>query len=186
MCEVFLSSIDSYRRNFSKTNSSIMNVKILQSGESEYQFNVAVTSYFNWVESGLKHIISETVNCELYIINTGGNETKRYSVILGILEALDVLSFSMIGGDNSQLYIYVNQIRLLQNIINRPGAYRNRLLDMVSERHLISVKMLTYIFEGDYNSSQIWDILEDYFVGKIPDKVKDACLKENPNIYFPE
>ena len=72
MCEVFLSSIDSYRRNFSKTNSSIMNVKILQSGESEYQFNVAVTSYFNWVESGLKHIISETVNCELYIINTGG------------------------------------------------------------------------------------------------------------------
>ena len=186
MCEVFLSSIDSYRRNFSKTNSSIMNVKILQSGESEYQFNVAVTSYFNWVESGLKHIINETVNGELYIINTGGNETKRYSVILGILEALDVLSFSMIGGDNSQLYIYVNQIRLLQNIINRPGAYRNRLLDMVSERHLISVKMLTYIFEGDYNSSQIWDILEDYFVGKIPDKVKDACLKENPNIYFPE
>lgn len=32
--------------------------------------------------------------------------------------------------------------------------------------------MLTYIFEGDFNSAQIWDILEDYFVGKIPDKVK--------------
>ena len=32
--------------------------------------------------------------------------------------------------------------------------------------------MLTYIFEGDFNSAQIWDILEDYFVGKIPQKVK--------------
>lgn len=186
MCEVFLSSIDSYRRNFSRTNSSIMRVLQLQNGEFEYQFNVAITSYFNWVESGLKHIVTESTDGELYIINTGGNETKRYSIILGILEALDVLSFSMVGGANSQLYIYINQIRPLQNIINRPGAYRNRLLDMVSERHLISVKMLTYIFEGDFNSAQIWDILEDYFVGKIPDKVKDACLKENPNIYFPE
>ncbi len=186
MCEVFLSSIDSYRRNFSRTNSSIMRVLQLQNGESEYQFNIAITSYFNWVESGLKHIVTESTDGELYIINTGGNETKRYSIILGILEALDVLSFSMIGGANSQLYIYINQIRPLQNIINRPGAYKNRLLDMVSERHLISVKMLTYIFEGDFSSAQIWDILEDYFVGKIPDKVKDACLKENPNIYFPE
>lgn len=99
---------------------------------------------------------------------------------------MDVLSFSMIGGANSQLYIYINQIRPLQNIINRPGQYRNRLLDMVSEHHLISVKMLTYIFESGFTNDEIWEILEDYFLGKIPYKVKTACLKDNPNIYFPE
>lgn len=186
MCEVFISSIDMYRKNFSRTNASLYKTYFLSNGESEYLFNVAISSYFSWVENGLKHIITESKDGELYIVNTGGAETKRYSIILGILEALDVLSFSMIGGANSQLYIYVNQIRPLQNIINNPGRYRNRLLDTVSERHLISVKMLSYIFEGDFNNSQIWDTLEDYFVGKIPDKVKDACLKENPNIYFPE
>lgn len=111
----------------------------------------------------LKHIVTECKDGELYIVNSSGDETKRYSIILGILEAIDVLSFSMIGGANSQLYIYINQIRPLQNIINNPGRYKNKLLDMVSERHLISVKMLTYIFEGDYNSAKIWDILEDFY-----------------------
>ena len=46
--------------------------------------------------------------------------------------------------------------------------------------------MLTYIFESGFNSAEIWNVLEDYFVGKIPDKVKNACLKDNPNIYFPD
>lgn len=186
ICEVFLSSIDSYRRNFSRTNSSIMRVLQMQNRDSEYQFNAAINTYFSWIENGLKHIVSETKNGEFYIVNNLGNDTKQYSIILGILEAMDVLSFSMIGGANSQLYIYINQIRPLQNIINRPGQYRNRLLDMVSEHHLISVKMLTYIFESGFTNDEIWEILEDYFLGKIPDKVKTACLKDNPNIYFPE
>ncbi|MDE5825638.1 MAG: hypothetical protein K2H91_13270, partial [Lachnospiraceae bacterium] len=184
MCEVVLSSVDAYRRNFSRTNASIMRERQMQNGETEYQFNVAISTYFNWVENGLKHIVSEAKSGELYIINSGAKETKRYSIILGILEAMDVLGFSMIGGADSQLYIYISQIRPLQNIINNPSGYKNRLLDMVSERHLISVKMLAYIFENDFSSAEIWDVLEDYFVGKIPDKVKMACIKDNLNIYF--
>ena len=186
ICEVFFSSIDSYRKNFSRSSSSPVKSYFLQSGEYQYLFNVAISSYFNWVERGFNHILSELYNGELYIVNNGGNDTKNYSMILGILEALDVLSFSMIGGANSQLYIYINQIRPLQNIINRPSRYNNRLLDMVSERHLISVKMLTYLFENNFDSNKKWDILEDYFVGKIPDIVKNECLKENSNIIFPE
>jgi len=31
--------------------------------------------------------------------------------------------------------------------------------------------MLTYIYENDFSSADIWDILEDYFLGKIPPKV---------------
>ena len=186
ICEVLMSSIDSYRKGFSRTNSKLVKPYFLQSGEYQYSFYVAISSYLNWVENGFKNILTEMKDGELYIVNTSGDETKKYSIILGILEAMDVLSFSMIGGANSQLYIYINQIRPLQNIINQPGRYRNRLLDMVSERHLISVKMLTYIFENKFSSSQTWDVLEDYFVGKIPDKVKNECLKENPNIAFSE
>ena len=90
----------------------------------------------------------------------------------------------MLGGANSQLYIYVNQVQSLINIINAPNSYHNRLLDMVAERHLISVKMLTYIYEGGFSNDEIWDIIEDYFLGKIPEKVKRDCKKENPNIIF--
>ncbi len=186
ICEVFLASIDSYRKNFSTTQTSLIAVKHLQNGTSKYQFNTAMNTYFGWLERGFDFIYSETKDGKLYIVNTGGKETKQFGVILGILEAIDVLSFEMIGGANSQLYIYVNQIRHLKNIVNNPGRYNNRLLDIVSERHLISVKMLTYIYEGEFSSEQVWDLIEDYFLGKIPEKVKLECRKVNPNIVFPE
>lgn len=186
ICEVFLASIDSYRKNFSRTQASLISVKNLKNGLSKYMFNSAMNTYFGWLERGFKFITTETKNGQLYIVNSVSKETKQFSVILGILEAIDVLSFEMIGGANSQLYIYVNQIRHLKNIVNNPGGYKNRLLDMVDERHLISAKMLTYIYEGGFSSEEIWDIIEDYFLGKIPHKVKIECKKEKPNIVFPD
>ena len=78
-----------------------------------------------------------------------------------------------------------NYSNRIYNKKNNPGAYKNRLLETVAERHLISVKMLTYIFEGGFSSDEIWDIIEDYFLGRIPERVKSECRKENPNIVFP-
>ena len=110
--------------------------------------------------------------------------TKEYSVVLGILEAMNVLSFKMLGGANSQLYIYINQIQGMKNILNAPYNYKNKLLEIVSQRHLISVKMLTYFYENDFSNEERWDLLEDYFLGKIPEKVKHECKKENSEINF--
>ena len=120
----------------------------------------------------------------LYLINDNGNRTKEYSIILGILEAMGCLTFEMLGGANSQLYIYINQIQALINIIKAPYRYHNRLLEIVSERHLISVKMLTYIYEGDFSNDETWNLIEDYFLGGIPEKVKRDCKKEKPDMLF--
>lgn len=182
ICEVIIASMDSYRKNFAKTTYPIAQEKTTTAGKTKYQFNVAVNSYFQWVEIGMHKVEEETKNGQLYLINDAGNKTKEYNVILGILEALGCLSFKMLGGANSQLYIYINQIQSLKNILNAPYRYNNRLLDMVAERHLISVKMLTYIYESGFESEKIWDLLEDYFLGKIPEKVKKECKKENPKI----
>ena len=66
-------------------------------------------------------IVRETREGKLYLINDGGTLLKETSTVLGILEAVDVLSFNMIGGANSQLYIYIHQTRSLEDILNRPG-----------------------------------------------------------------
>ena len=68
--------------------------------------------------------------------------------------------------------------------MNAPYRYNNRLLDTVAERHLISVKMLTYLYEGEFSSEEMWGLLEDYFLGDIPEKVKRECKKEKPEIVF--
>ena len=184
ICEVIIASMDSYRKNFARTVTPIVQEKTTTGGKTKYQFNVAVNSYFKWVENGIRKIEAETQNNQLYLINNDGNQTKEYSVILGILETLGCLSFEMLGGANSQLYIYINQIQTLKNILNAPNRYNNRLLDTVAERHLISVKMLTYIYESGLKSEEIWELIEDYFLGEIPDKVKQECKKERSNIRF--
>jgi ATP-dependent DNA helicase RecQ len=184
ICEVIIASMDSYRKNYARMTTPIAIEKTTTSGSTKYQFNVAVNSYFSWVEKNYKKILSEVSDGELYLINEPGNSTKEIGVVLGILEALDVLSFKMIGGANSQLYIYINQIQGLKNILNAPNKYENRLLKAVSERHLISVKMLTYLYESDFTNEQTWDYIEDYFLGKIPEKVKRECLKERSDMKF--
>lgn len=184
ICEVIIASMDSYRKNFARSSTPIAQERQTTDGKTKYQFNVAVNSYFQWVESGMKKIEKETVEGQLYLINDNGNRTKEASVILGILESIGVLTFEMLGGANSQIYIYINQIQALKNILNAPYRYNNRLLDIVSERHLISVKMLTYIYEGDFSNNQLWNLLEDYFLGVIPEKVKHDCRKEKPDMIF--
>ena len=184
ICEVIIASMDSYRKNFARTATPIAQEKTTTAGVTKYQFNVAVNSYFKWVENGLQKIENGTTDGKLYLINDGGNKTKEYGVILGILESMSVLTFEMLGGANSQIYIYINQIQAIKNILNAPYRYNNRLLDTISERHLISVKMLTYLYEGDFDSDELWNLLEDYFLGVIPDKVKLECRKEKPDMIF--
>lgn len=185
MCEVVIASMDAYRKNnFSKSTSSISKEKTTNSGKVSYLFNVAVNSYFIWVEKIFKTIKQEIKDGTLYLINDGRTYIKEVGIVLGILEALGILSFNMIGGANSQLYIYINQIQSLKNIINDPYHYKNKLLETVTNRHLISVKMLTYLFEGEFSSTEIWNYLEDYFLGTIPEKVKRECLSDNPQIVF--
>ena len=186
ICEVLIASMDSYRRNFAKAATPIAKTNVTIGGKTKYQFNVAVNSYFSWVQKWFRKICKETKNGKMYLINDHVSSTKQAGIVLGVLESLSVLNFEMIGGANSQLYIYVNQIQSLKNIIKNPHFYRNRLLELVNERHLISVKMLTYIYEGDFSSKEIWNMLEDYFLGNIPEKVKESCLKENPEIEFGE
>lgn len=184
ICEVVIASMDSYRKNFARTTSPIVMERTTKDGNTKYQFNVAVNSYFQWVESGFRKIERETQDSRLYLINDNGKRTKEYSVILGILEAMGVLTFEMIGGANSQLYIHINQIRTLRTIVNAPYRYDNRLLEAVAERHLISVKMLTYLYEGDFSNEDRWNLIEDYFLGVIPQKVKLDCKKERPDMSF--
>lgn len=176
ICEILIASIVSYRKNFSKSAQSLFAEKTFPNGKIYYLFNTAVRFYFAWVEKIFARIVDETSDGKFYITNAAGKAAKEFGTVLGILEALGVLSFNMTGGANSQLYIHINQIRNLKKMIDDGERYTNQILNSVSLRHKISVAMLTYIYEGDFDNEKIWDLLEDYFLGKIPDEVRHAAL----------
>ena len=184
IAEVVIAAMCQYAKNYYIGDTRLYDAKPTNSGVVKYHFNNGMLSFFKWIRKYYFKIINENEDGTMYVVNDNGNEIKMISTVLGLLESFNVLSFNMIGGENSQLYIYINQIHTLKDVTNRPENYNNKLLENVGIRHLISVKMLTYLYENDFNSDDIWDLLENYFLGIIPEKVKNECIKENPKISF--
>lgn len=166
ICEVLIASMEAYVRNFTRKTQALFAIRTMPNGRVYYRFNNAIRFYFAWVEKIFSRIIDETRSGRLYITNTTGKAAKELNTVLGIAEALGALSFKMTGGANSQLYIHINQIRNLKNILDAGGHYSSRILQSVASRHESSVKTLTHIYEGDFDSATIWDMLEDYFLGR--------------------
>lgn len=171
--ETIISAMSVYQRDYSKSmHGKTYMVKPLKSGEVKYKFMNGSTGFFRWIQNGFNNILDNIADGTLYLIDETGSEGfKEKLLILGILETIDLLVFKALGGSNSQIYIYVNQTKTMKEIMEKPWRYKNRLLELVSERHEISVEMLTYLFEGEFSNEDIWDFIEDYFLGIIPKDV---------------
>ena len=183
ICEVLIASMIEYRRSFSRSTNAIF-AEEYKGAKTRYRFNAAVNRYFEWVDKIFQEIIKNTTNGELYLTNIFGNTAKEFSSVLGILEVLEALSFEMKGGEGTQIYIHINQIENLQHILNDRSGYRNPILEKVADRHKLAVEMLNYIYESNFDSADIWNLLEDYFLGKIPTDVKFAYNEKNPYTYL--
>ncbi|WP_031552700.1 DEAD/DEAH box helicase [Oribacterium sp. FC2011] len=171
---VVVAAVTSFGKTISKgMNSRIYEVKRLNDNTSKYLFNPASRSFLSWIEKEFKIIVSETKDGTMYVVNNDkNNKTKEILTALGILESFGVLRFKSLGGTNSQIYIYVNETKNLRIVREKPEMYKNRLLETVSERHKESVKMLSYIFQGKFKSDEVWELLENYFLGILPEELR--------------
>lgn len=168
ICEIIMASIMNYKKKFKNNTKSLFRERHSRDGQVKYSFNVSINSYFAMTEKFFNLIEEKTKDNRLYLTNIYNEDAKKYNMTLGIMEAMSVLSFKMEGGESSQIYIHINQIKNLKYILDNKDKYYNRILGMVASRHKVAVKMLTYIYEGNFDSNEIWDLLEDYFLGKLP------------------
>ncbi|SEQ69755.1 helicase-related protein [Butyrivibrio sp. TB] len=171
---VTLAAITTYSKSFSwGMNSRLYDARPLKNDRVIYKFNPASRDFIYWIEKGFRTIEEETVERQMYVTNeSNSNKTKEILTVLGILEAFGVLRFKSLGGTNSQIYIYVNETKNMRIVRDKPEAYRNKLLEAVGKRHEISVKMLTFLFQNRFRSEEIWDHLENYFLGILPEELK--------------
>lgn len=176
---VLISSINIYKNEYAtRLNVPLYKGKPLKNGSISYSFNPAIREFFNWLNLGYQNIKSTVSNNKLYIENDlKGTRCKEITTILGILESFGMLRFKMLGGSNSQIYIYVNETKTMQMVKDRPNSYRNRLLETINNRHLESVKMLKFLFQNNFSSEEIWDHLENYFIGILPNELKSENEK---------
>lgn len=100
--------------------------------------------------------------------------SERLTPALGVLEELALLHFALLGGSNSRLYLYVNQTLELAD----RGFYRNHLLDRIAQRHTDAVRLMSWLFTSGFSSKQLWDRIEEYFLG-LPIQGFDAPSAES-------
>lgn len=131
-----------------------------------YKFENAIKHYIKAVEGARINLIESIhKNNGVLFYESNNKQHKWLIVVLGILEAFGTINFSILGGENKQIYIYLYQILKIYNIINNPEKYNNKLLENIYERHKISVEMLKNLFENDYTSNERWELIENYFLG---------------------
>ncbi len=171
---VVLAALTTFSKSFTwGMNSRLYDARPVKNDKVIYRFNPASRDFIYWIEKGFKTIIEETEDCCMYVTNEiNSNRTKEILTILGILEAFGVLRFKSLGGTNSQIYIYVNETKNMRIVRDKPELYRNKLLEAVGERHKVSVKMLSYLFQNEFTSDEIWNHLENYFLGILPEELK--------------
>lgn len=164
--DVLLTTIDEYRKYHSKYNNTQLLNRPLRDGSQMYKFENAIKHYIKAVEGARINLIESIhKNNGVLFYESNNKQHKWLIVVLGILEAFGTINFSILGGENKQIYIYLYQILKIYNIINNPEKYNNKLLENIYERHKISVEMLKNLFENDYTSNERWELIENYFLG---------------------
>ena len=172
IANVLVAAMSIYQRDFNSRFHSRMFKAREESntGRVKYAFDSSIRDFFAWVEKGFQFIRENLVDDKLYVVNSATKNTgKEIGIILGILESARVLRFRSLGGSDSQIYLYINTTKALMDARNRPDRYRNQLLELIETRHIDSVKMLTYLFQSKFSSEEIWEHIENYFLGILPE-----------------
>lgn len=84
---------------------------------------------------------------------------------------MELLTFKSLGGLGGEIYIYVSETKTMEQVIRKPYLYRNTILEKVEKRHSVNVNMLNYLYSNKFSSNEIWNIIEDYFIGILPKEV---------------
>ncbi len=178
---VVIAAMDIYQKDYcGRMNAKMYQARTKQDGGVSYQFLPVTGEFFAWLEKGYTFIQDSIQDQKIYVVNEQSyTRCKEVTIILGVLEAIGALRFKSLGGSNSQIYIYVNETKNMQMVRDKPGAYRNKLLELINNRHSESVKMLTYLFQNNFSSNEVWEHLENYFLGILPDCLSSSAPKDS-------
>lgn len=182
LATVLLHSVENYERlrwrnvNFAH--------KILKYNDQSDSYSLQGSSYgdfLDWLQNDARHLFSAAnvtrVNeqvSELYLPKTSRTHIEQRFILLGLLEAMGLLVYRANGGDHPEISLRINSRFQLKRCVDNPEKYSNYILQNVYDRHKLSVAMLTYLFENKVPNEQFWELIEDYFLGKIPAVVEAA------------
>lgn len=109
-------------------------------------------------------------------------ESKKDSDALKLLSLFDIASYTVEGGNEPQISIWLNSPDRIKQIVTGRIQYNNRYVKRAAEKHRRSVKILRHFFENLKTDSERWDFIERYFLGEdVLSEIKSVST-DNPEI----
>lgn len=176
-------------------NTKFIDEKVGKDAQSNYQLTNNYDNYINFLQEEFRsflmdrkfYSVKDGVVTRFYYRSKNNTSYNQHLIVLGIAEVIGLLSFSVVNGNNPQIYIRINAINPLERVA-KTGAYENGILSNLNNRHYLNIEMLTYLLsyrpKGKKNSEQVrdytnffWNTIENYFLGEIPLKVHENWKK---------
>lgn len=179
LAELILESAFSYDRITKKSKNFYSRFIAYDENREKYHLlNTGYAGFTEWINQEtnnlLRHantLMKDDQHYEIFLPKVFGANQEKLFIHLGVLESLGLLMYRVNGGENPEIFIRVNSKTQLDRVVNSPSKYNNLILENVHLRHQISVAMLTYLFETEADTERFWTLIEEYFLGKIPQDI---------------
>ncbi|WP_130863118.1 DEAD/DEAH box helicase [Bacilliculturomica massiliensis] len=124
-----------------------------------------------------KEMLNRTVTRSPFIRNLKGNTNTSISkfmpplsdgndsVALKMLSIFDYATYEVMGGEEPEIFIRLNDPEKIRRIVFGEIKYSNSYVTKAKQKHEREVKILRRFFTETLDNAQRWDYIERYFLG---------------------
>ncbi len=152
--------------DFSLQFDTFIQSKRSANGEGKYRvIDSRYSSIKHFIVKKFKLLFSD--DCQFFqkYITVNNRETEFRIKIAYLLEAFDLGSYEIAGGQLPQIFIRINDPYKIRTLI-QSSDYRNEILQDVENRHKRGIKIMEKFFGSIMNNEERWNFIEDYFLGE--------------------
>ena len=90
---------------------------------------------------------------------------ENSSIALKLLSIFDYITYEIVGGEEPEIFVRLNDPNKIRNIVLGNTYYTNDYVSKARQKHDRDVQVLLKFFKQLNNDEERWNYIEDYFLG---------------------
>ena len=137
----------------------------------------SLKNYYMISNSNFKEYMRKVINKSDVIRKINKINTSSYSsylniakdecsnIALKLLSIFDYASYEILGGEEPEIFIRLNDPQKVRSIVMDNTYYSNNYITQATKKHDRDTRVLRKFFEDLSTDRERWDYIEDYFLG---------------------
>lgn len=117
------------------------------------------------IKSRIVSNISQIADSSSYSSYLNLSTDESSTIALKLLSIFDYITYEIVGGEEPEIFIRLNDPNKLKSIVLGKTYYSNNYVTKAKQKHDRDIEILLQFFNGLESDSKRWDYIEDYFLG---------------------